>query len=212
MGRVSLARSSTRDLHMSVKRKILLGLVSFLALITYNRFTVSSKEPSKEIIDSVIERLPSDANYLCIVNFGKHSGEERFFIYNVRNNKYEYSGLVQHGNGKGNTASKPKFSNVIGSNCSSLGLYKITSRDNMHSWPGALCLRMIGLDSTNSNAIARGILIHPSLTRTLMPFEIWGLDLPLTVESQGCFAVSCNTMYEISKRFKKNNMYLYAYV
>lgn len=197
---------------MSVKRKILLGLVSFLALITYNRFTVSSKEPSKEIIDSVIERLPSDVNYLCIVNFGKHSGEERFYIYNVRNNKYEYSGFVQHGNGKGNTAGKPKFSNVKGSNCSSLGLYKITSKNKMHSWPGAPCFRMVGLDATNSNAMARGILIHPSLTRTLMPFEIWGLDLPLTWESQGCFAVSCNTMYEISKRFNKNNMYLYAYV
>ena len=212
MGRVNLARSNIRNHRMSTKRKILLGLASFLALIAYNRFTVSSKSPNNAIIDSVIERLPSDANYLCIVNFGKHSGEERFFIYNVRNNKYEYSGLVQHGNGKGNTASKPKFSNVIGSNCSSLGLYKITSKDNMHSWPGAPCFRMVGLDSTNSNAIARGILIHPSLTRTLMPFEIWGLDLPLTGESRGCFAVSCNTMYEISKRFKKNNMYLYAYV
>lgn len=190
----------------------MIGLISFLTLIAYSRFAVSSKKPSKEIIDSAIKRLPSDANYLCIVNFGKHSGEERFFIYNVRNNKYEYSGLVQHGNGKGNTASKPKFSNVIGSNCSSLGLYKITCKDNMHSWPGAPCFRMVGLDSTNSNAMARGILIHPSLTRTLMPFEVWGLDLPLTWESQGCFAVSCNTMYEISKRFKKNNMYLYAYV
>lgn len=190
----------------------MIGLISFLTLIAYNRFAVSSKKPSKEIVDSAIKRLPSDANYLCIVNFGKHSGEERFFIYNVRNKKYEYSGLVQHGNGKGNTASKPKFSNVIGSNCSSLGLYKITCKDNMHSWPGAPCFRMVGLDSTNSNAMARGILIHPSLTRTLMPFEVWGLDLPLTWESQGCFAVSCNTMYEISKRFKKNNMYLYAYV
>lgn len=207
-----MVRYNIRNHRMSTKRKILLGLVFFLALITYNRFAVSSKKPSKEIIDSAIKRLPSDANYLCIVNFGKHSGEERFFIYNVRNNKYEYSGLVQHGNGKGNTASKPKFSNVIGSNCSSLGLYKITSKDNMHSWPGAPCFRMVGLDSTNTNAMARGILIHPSLTRTLMPFEIWGLDLPLTWESQGCFAVSCNTMYEISKRFKKNNMYLYAYV
>lgn len=183
-----------------------------LALIAYNRFTVSSKKPSNDIVDSVVKRLPGDAGYLCIVNFGKHSGEERFFIYNVRNNKYEYSGLVQHGNGKGNTAGKPKFSNMIGSNCSSLGLYKITSNDKMHSWPNAPCFRTIGLDSTNSNAMARGILIHPSLTRTLMPFEVWGLDLPLTWESQGCFAVSCNTMYEISKRFNKNNMYLYAYV
>ena len=207
-----MARSYIRDYRMSTKRKILLGLASFLALIAYNRFAVSSKKPSKEIVDSAIKRLPSDANYLCIVNFGKHSGEERFFIYNIKKNTYEYSGLVQHGNGKGNTAGKPKFSNVRGSNCSSLGLYKITSKDKMHSWPNAPCYRLIGLDSTNSNAMTRGILIHPSLTRALMPFEIWGLDLPLTWESQGCFAVSCNTMYEINKRFKKNNMYLYAYV
>ena len=82
----------------------MIGLISFLTLIAYSRFAVSSKKPSKEIVDSAIKRLPSDATYLCIVNFGKHSGEERFFIYNVRNNKYEYSGLVQHGNGKGNTA------------------------------------------------------------------------------------------------------------
>ncbi|MDO4957774.1 MAG: murein L,D-transpeptidase catalytic domain family protein [Prevotellaceae bacterium] len=197
---------------MNTKRKFLIGFACILALIVYNRFMVSCKKPSSVTIDSVIKRLPSDARYLCIVNFGKHSGEERFFIYNVKKKKFEYSGLVQHGNGKGNTAGKPKFSNVIGSNCSSLGLYKITSKDKMHSWPNAPCLRMIGLDSTNSNAMSRGILIHPSLTRTLMPFEIWGLDLPLTWESQGCFAVSCNTMYEISKRFNKNNMYLYAYV
>ena len=70
---------------MSTKRKIMIGLISFLTLIAYSRFAVSSKKPSKEIVDSVIKRLPSDANYLCIVNFGKHSGEERFFIYNVRN-------------------------------------------------------------------------------------------------------------------------------
>ncbi len=196
---------------MSLKRKVTIAVCCFVALIAYNRFTVSCKKPSSELIDSVVKRLPSNANFLCIVDFGKNSGEERFFIYDIKKDKYVYSGLVQHGNGKGNTASKPKFSNVIGSNCSSLGLYKITRKDNMHSWPNAPCFRMVGLDSTNSNAMARGILIHPSLTRTLMPFEIWGLDLPLTWESQGCFAVSCNTMYEITKRFKKNNMYLYAY-
>ena len=102
-----MARSYIRDYRMSTKRKILLGLASFLALIAYNRFTVSSKRPNNAIIDSVIERLPSDANYLCIVNFRKHSGEERFFIYNIKKNKYEYSGLVQHGKGtlQGNLSS-----------------------------------------------------------------------------------------------------------
>lgn len=194
-----------------MKKRIFIALCCFFALIAYNRFTVSSRKPAAEVVQRIIKRLPNNAEYLCVVDFGKNSGEERFFIYDVRTEKFVYSGLVQHGNGKGNTAAKPKFSNKIGSNCSSLGLYKITSKDKMHSWPQAPCFRMIGLDSTNSNAMARGILIHPSLTRTLMPFEIWGLNLPLTWESQGCFAVSCNTMYEISKRFNNKNMYLYAY-
>lgn len=194
-----------------MKKKLFIVLCCFFALIAYNRFTVSSRTPAAEVVQRIIKRLPDNAEYLCVVDFGKHSGEERFFIYDVKNEKYVYSGLVQHGNGKGNTAAKPIFSNRIGSNCSSVGLYKITSKDKMHSWPQVPCFRMIGLDSTNSNAMARGILIHPSLTRTLMPFEIWGLNLPLTWESQGCFAVSCNTMYEISKRLNNKNMYLYAY-
>lgn len=69
---------------MNTKRKFLIGFACILALIVYNRFMVSCKKPSSVTIDSVIKRLPSDARYLCIVNFGKHSGEERFFIYNVK--------------------------------------------------------------------------------------------------------------------------------
>ena len=42
----------------------MIGLISFLTFIAYNRFAVSSKKPSKEIVDSAIKRLPSDANYL----------------------------------------------------------------------------------------------------------------------------------------------------
>lgn len=193
------------------KKIVFVVFTCLLVMIAYNRFTVSCKKPSSDVVEKVLKRLPTSVEYLCVVNFGKHSGEERFFIYDVKQVKYVYSGIVQHGNGKGNTASKPIFSNTIGSNCSSLGLYRIEYKDKMHISPHAPCFRLVGLDSTNSNAMARGILIHPSVTATLLPFEIWGLNLPLTMESQGCFAVSCNTMYEIDKRFNNKNMYLYAY-
>ena len=55
-----MARSYIRDYRMSTKRKILLGLVSFLALIAYNRFTVSIKKPSKEIVDKIVEILNTE--------------------------------------------------------------------------------------------------------------------------------------------------------
>ena len=196
---------------MRGKKIIICACGLLVLLMAYSRFAVSSQRPSMSIVESVVKRLPKSADYLCLVNFGKFSGEERFFIYNVKDRKYVYSGLVQHGNGSGSTARKPVFSNVVGSNCSSLGLYKVISYDTMHTSSLVPCFRLKGMDATNSNALSRGILIHPSLTATLMPFEIWGLALPLTIESQGCFAVSCNTMWEISRRFKTNNMYLYAY-
>lgn len=166
--------------------------------------------PAAEVVQRIINCLPNNAEYLCVVDFGKSSGEERFFIYDVNTTKSVYSGLVLHGNGKGNTASKPIFSNEIGSNCSSLGLYRILYKDKMTGLPYG-CYRLQGLDATNSNAMARGILIHPCILASVVPFEVWGVSLPLTAASQGCFAVSFNTMYEINKRFNNKNMYLYAY-
>lgn len=192
-----------------MKKKIIIGLCCFVALIAYNRFTVSTRIPSSDVIDNIVKRLPGSTEYLCVVNFGKHSGEERFFIYDVKNGKYVYSGIVLHGNGKGNTASKPVFSNEIGSNCSSLGLYRILYKDKMTDLPYD-CYRLRGLDATNSNAEARGILIHPCVLASVVPFEVWGVSLPLTAASQGCFAVGYNTMHEINRHFN-NNMYLYAY-
>lgn len=117
-----------------------------------------------------------------------------------------YSGAVLHGNGKGNTSSKPVFSNEPGSNCSSLGLYKVTGSRTMNN--GYPCLILQGLSPTNSNAETRGILIHPSLMVSLLPFEFDKACFPLTNASLGCFAVSYHTFKFIEKL--SNPIYLYA--
>lgn len=124
--------------------------------------------------------------------------------------KFIYSGLTQHGSGKGNTARRAKFSNEIGSGCSSLGVYEVTSYENMYTIP-IKCFRLKGLSLTNSNAETRGIVIHPSLTASLVPFELKGASLPLTIESKGCFAVDLQTMQAIKQCFNKGKVYLYAY-
>lgn len=155
----------------------------------YNRLSVSATIPSTEL-----KEIPQDADYICYVNFSQPSAEERLYIYDVSEHKFIYSGLTQHGNGKGNTASRAIFSNEIGSGCSSLGLYEVTSYENMHTIP-IKCFRLKGLSSTNSNAVTRGIVIHPSITASLLPFELKGVSLPLTMESEGCFAVDLQTMY-----------------
>src|SRR5205814_10255563 len=53
------------------------------------------------------------------------SGKKRFFVYDFSTNHIIYSGLVSHGSGGFNYSSQPKFSNDAGSDCTSLGKYKV---------------------------------------------------------------------------------------
>ena len=159
---------------------------------------------------NILSCIPKDARYVCFVDFGKLSCYDRFYIYDVKKEKYIYSSRVQHGNGGKSTALKPEFSNKIGSNCSSLGLYKVTSLGRMKNWPNAECFRLRGLSPSNSNAEKRGILIHPSVSLSIIP-KFPGLIIPLTSESKGCFAVSIATMQKLKECYKEGNIYVNAY-
>lgn len=154
--------------------------------------------------------IPNNARYVCYVDFGKLSYNDRLYIYNVRKKKCVYSARVQHGNGGKSTALKPEFSNEVGSNCSSLGLYKVTKLDKMNSNKHVDCLRLRGLSSTNSNAEKRGILVHPGFTLSLIP-KLPGLVIPLNSESKGCFTVSIITMQVLKHYLKEGDIYIYAY-
>ena len=64
-----------------------------------------------------------------------------------------------------------------------------------------------GLDSTNSNALVRGILIH----KGNVEFETF--PLPCLPVSKGCFGMSTSMMKRIEevKRQSKKPILLYAY-
>jgi hypothetical protein len=66
---------------------------------------------------------------------------------------------VAHGSGsdKANDGYAEKFSNVSGSNASSLGFYMTAETYNGKH---GLSLRLDGLSSTNSNVRARAVVIH----------------------------------------------------
>ena len=130
--------------------------------------------------------------YEIAVDFSKPSCEDRLFIYDCTiGAELIYSGVVLHGCGGNSTPSKPEFSNEIGSNCSSLGRYTLEGIIKMSD--GREAIKLKGLDNTNSNAEARGIYIHPSIMATLLPFNLPGMNFPLTKASEGCFAVSYHT-------------------
>ena len=131
-------------------------------------------------------------SYEIVVDFSKPSCEDHLFIYDVSTEaKLLYSGVCLHGCGGNSTPSKPEFSNEIGSNCSSLGEYTLEGFVKMSN--GMEAIKLKGWSTTNSNAEARHIYIHPSKLATLLPFNLPRLNFPLTNASEGCFAVSYHT-------------------
>ena len=133
-------------------------------------------------------------NYAIIVDYSIPSGKHRFFVCDLKKEKIIASSLCAHGVGKGSTVFKPIFSNEIGSNCSSLGHYKITGSHQMSS-SGLPSFRLQGLDTSNSNAMKRGILIHSAKLVSYCRLGIYPFYLPLDRRiSSGCFAIDIDMM------------------
>ncbi len=86
------------------------------------------------------------------------SGKNRFFVYDLVNNKILDQGLVAHGCGsETGVKGSLKFSNEPNSNCTSLGRYAIGK--NYQGIFGK-AYRLAGLDETNSKAMERAIVLH----------------------------------------------------
>ena len=133
-------------------------------------------------------------NYAIVVDFSKPSGKHRFFVCDLKKQEIIASSLCAHGAGKGSTIFSPVFSNEVGSNCSSLGHYKITGRHRMSS-SGLPSFRLQGLDTSNSNAMKRGILIHSAKLVSFCRLGIYPFYLPLDRRiSSGCFAIDIDMM------------------
>ena len=142
--------------------------------------------------------------YEIVVDFSKPSCQDRLLIYKFNEEAdLVYSGVVLHGCGGNSTPSKPEFSNEIGSNCSSLGEYTLEGIVTMRN--GMEAIKLKGWSNTNSNAEIRGIYIHPCVMATLLPFNLPGMNFPLTKASEGCFAVSYHTYYTIKRYMNINN-------
>jgi hypothetical protein len=130
-----------------------------------------------------------------------HSGKYRMFIYNFKNQEVERMALVTHGTGKGDKASIGAdllFSNEKGSWLTSLGRYKTGERD-YSNWGINVHYKLHGLDTSNSNAFERIIVLH-SYTY-VPPYEIYPFHLP-PGWSQGCPVTDDETMAWLDAKLK----------
>lgn len=130
--------------------------------------------------------------YYIICDFGMPSGKKRFYLYDLNSRRRIMSSYCMHGNGGGSTDEKAVFSNKPGSNCSSVGLFALKG---IGSYSMKNCIRVTGLDRTNSMARARGLLIHSSRKTTC--FDGGQKYIPLGDESHGCFTISAGSLVQL---------------
>jgi hypothetical protein len=92
-----------------------------------------------------------------LVDMSISSGKNRFFIYDLKNDSIIGGGLVTHGRCNESWLAGRKYSNEVGSGCTSPGRYKI---GNPYNGRFGLAYKLHGLDSTNSNAFKRYVVLH----------------------------------------------------
>lgn len=139
-----------------------------------------------------------NTNYCFLIDFSIPSGKKRFFVWDFKGDSIKYSSLCAHGYGKESTPKKPVYSNVEGSYCSSLGKYKVGIR-SYSKWGINVHYKLHGLESTNSNAFKRYIVLH---SYTPVPtLEIYPMHLPLGI-SQGCPVICDDVMRKVDALLK----------
>jgi L,D-transpeptidase catalytic domain len=132
-----------------------------------------------------------NTGYCFMADMQLPSGEKRFFIYNLAKDSVELAGLVAHGSGRNSSGSNVLFSNRPNSFCTSLGKYKI---GNAYNGKFGVAFKLYGLDTTNSNAFKRFVVLH---SHTCVPNEE---TAPLPVcESLGCPTVAPLFLRELKK-------------
>lgn len=157
-------------------------------------------EKSKEAL-SFCKEKKYNTDFCILIDMSLHSGVNRFFVWDFKNNKTEKSFLVSHGCCEGawdtdSSKDNPVFSNINNSHCSSLGKYKIGKR-GYSNWGIHVNYLMHGLDSTNNNALSRVIVLHS--WEAISDTEVFPKGTP---EGWGCPAISNKNMKIIDEKLQ----------
>jgi hypothetical protein len=131
-------------------------------------------------------------DFIGIVDFSLPSRVARFYVVNVADRSVR-AHLVAHGRGSdpSHTGWLERFSNEPRSNATSAGAYRTGS---FYYGAHGHSMRLEGLDSTNSNALSRALVVHSAW---YVSQQIVG-DTGMLGRSEGCFAVAESSLPEIT--------------
>jgi hypothetical protein len=138
-----------------------------------------------------------DTNYCFVINMAIPSGKPRFFVYNLKTDSIEKNGLVTHGSGSETSTGKLVFKNIPNSLASAKGKYKI---GNSYYGKFGLAYKLHGLESSNSKAFERFIVLH---SHDCVP-EYSVYPQPICV-SWGCPTVAPSFLKTLQKIIDKSN-------
>ncbi|MEZ0129891.1 murein L,D-transpeptidase catalytic domain-containing protein [Flavobacterium sp. LBUM151] len=151
---------------MKIWNMVLFFIIPFFGGIKDNNNENSMSDAELERFNGQLTEvkamLNTKANYNAkiafFVDMKIKSGKNRFFVYDLVNDKILDEGLVANGSGsETKVRGELQFSNEPNSNSTSLGKYIVGK-----SYKGMFgkSYRLSGLDETNSNALKRAIVLH----------------------------------------------------
>lgn len=140
---------------------------------------------------------------IAVVDFTAPSSRRRLHIVDLASGRTN-SFLVAHGRGSdpAHTGWLKLFSNDPGSNATSQGAY-LTG--NYYTGQHGHSQRLVGLDGTNDNAMARAIVIHSAWYANAEMIRSRGF----LGRSQGCFAVGESVLADVFEHLGEGRM-IYA--
>lgn len=131
-----------------------------------------------------------------MVDLSQPSGKYRFWVYDLQADSILKKGLVAHGSCNKLYLDEVQFSNTPDCGCSSKGKYKIGYQYNGRFGDA---FKLYGLDSSNSNAFKRFIVLH---AYDCVP-DTETYPQPIC-NSLGCPMVSYNMLTYLKKQIKAN--------
>lgn len=110
------------------------------------------------ILESYASQHGCSTQYCFLIDMNIPSGKKRFFVYDIQKDTIVAAGLVAHGSCNKDFLREASFSNTPGCGCSSVGKFKVG-----YPYKGRFgsSFKLFGLDSTNSNAYERNVVLHP---------------------------------------------------
>lgn len=128
-----------------------------------------------------IQQKGFNPGFCFLIDMNLPANQKRFFVYEIEKDSIINSGLVTHGNCNRYWLEGRKYDNEVGCGCTSLGRYKVG-----YSYQGrfGLAFKLYGLDSSNSNAFDRYVVLH---SHSCVPNDATAEEV---CQSNGCPTVS----------------------